>query len=68
MSLRKDVIKAFLMEITEHIEQIDGGCSGCISSFCEDVNEVLKKDNLKLEYTDEYPIRVEISDMLPHRN
>ena len=54
------VVFDFLSKIIIDIEMIDGGCSDCVSSFCETVNVSLLDYELKLKYSEEYPIKVNI--------
>jgi len=58
-----EIIKNFLTEIISNIEMIDGGCPDCIGSFCRNTNYELEKYNLKLVYSEEYPITVSIESL-----
>lgn len=58
-----EIIAKFLNEISGDIENIDGGCPDYISSFCDNINDVLQKYSLKIEHSDDYPITVKISNL-----
>jgi len=63
METKQQIIKQFLKEILKDIEQIDDGCKECINLFCYGVNKTLIKDNLKLTVSNEYPIKVNITEL-----